>query len=68
MYAEATLLNTISDGGLKNSEHVDDYGKGLKHTFISLFSLLSFGPRYILAFHTAVCLSLNGHFNIMYRV
>ena len=29
-YAAATLWNAISDDGLKNSEHVDNFRKGLK--------------------------------------
>ena len=64
-YAAATLWNTLSDDGLKNSGHVDDFRKGLKTylfkiTFILVLSLFSFtfGPRYILALHIAVCLSL----------
>ena len=29
-HAAATLWNAISDDGLKNSQHVDDFRKGLK--------------------------------------
>ena len=55
MYAVATLWNGISNDGLENIEHVDDFRKELKHLFKNTFKFDSstqpvrfpFGPHYI---------------------
>ena len=56
LYEAATLWNAISDDGLNNSKHVDDFRKGLKTFIFQKYFYFGTQPVYFLFLVLVICM------------